>query len=92
MTWTIHQGDVLDVLRTMPAESVHCVVTSPPYWGLRQYLFDKAVVVRYDLDDDTKQFVLMELKRRGIKPRQTGKVQERHTLAEAPEVPRQEIP
>ncbi len=25
------------MLRTLPAESVHCVVTSPPYWGLRDY-------------------------------------------------------
>jgi DNA modification methylase len=31
------QGHVLDVLRTMPDESVNCVVTSPPYWGLRDY-------------------------------------------------------
>ncbi len=30
-------GDCLDVLSTLPAESVHCVVTSPPYWGLRDY-------------------------------------------------------
>lgn len=36
-TWTIHQGDALTVLRTLPSESVHCVVTSPPYWGLRDY-------------------------------------------------------
>lgn len=36
-TLTIYQGDVLAVLRRMPAESVHCVVTSPPYWGLRDY-------------------------------------------------------
>jgi DNA modification methylase len=35
--WTIHQGNVLDVLPTLPSESVHCVVTSPPYWGLRDY-------------------------------------------------------
>lgn len=35
--WTIHLGDVREVLRTMPSESVHCVVTSPPYWGLRDY-------------------------------------------------------
>ncbi len=33
----LYQGDVLEVLRTLPAESVHCVVTSPPYWGLRDY-------------------------------------------------------
>lgn len=30
-------GDVRERLRAMPAESVHCVVTSPPYWGLRDY-------------------------------------------------------
>jgi DNA modification methylase len=30
-------GDCREVLRTLPAESVHCVVTSPPYWGLRDY-------------------------------------------------------
>lgn len=35
--WEIHQGDVFDVLKTLPSASVHCVVTSPPYWGLRDY-------------------------------------------------------
>src|SRR5664279_3306507 len=30
-------GSVLDVLAEMPDESVQCVVTSPPYWGLRDY-------------------------------------------------------
>lgn len=30
-------GHVLDVLRSLPDESVHCIVTSPPYWGLRDY-------------------------------------------------------
>lgn len=34
---TILQGDCLEVLRDLPDESVHCVVTSPPYWGLRDY-------------------------------------------------------
>jgi DNA modification methylase len=34
---TLYLGDVLEVLATMPDESVHCVVTSPPYWGLRDY-------------------------------------------------------
>jgi DNA modification methylase len=33
----IIQGHVLDVLRAMPEESVNCCVTSPPYWGLRDY-------------------------------------------------------
>ena len=31
------KGDVRGVLRGPPEESVHCVVTSPPYWGLRDY-------------------------------------------------------
>jgi DNA modification methylase len=30
-------GDALACLRAMPSDSVHCVVTSPPYWGLRDY-------------------------------------------------------
>ena len=34
---TLLHGHVLDVLREMPAESVNCVVTSPPYWSLRKY-------------------------------------------------------
>ena len=33
----IYQGDVLKVLKTFPDESIHCCVTSPPYWGLRDY-------------------------------------------------------
>jgi len=30
-------GDCIEVLRTLPEESVHCCVTSPPYFGLRDY-------------------------------------------------------
>jgi DNA modification methylase len=33
----ILQGDCLSVLQTLPAGSVQCVVTSPPYFGLRDY-------------------------------------------------------
>jgi len=33
----IINADVLDGLRQIPDESVHCCVTSPPYWGLRDY-------------------------------------------------------
>lgn len=34
---TIINGDCLEALRAMPAESLHCCVTSPPYFGLRDY-------------------------------------------------------
>jgi site-specific DNA-methyltransferase (adenine-specific) len=30
-------GDVMDRLRELPAASVDCVITSPPYWALRNY-------------------------------------------------------
>jgi len=33
----LYLGDVLEVLREMEAESVQTCVTSPPYWGLRDY-------------------------------------------------------
>ena len=37
MSVQIRIGDCRELLRAMPDESVHCVVTSPPYWGLRDY-------------------------------------------------------
>jgi len=33
----IFEGDALSVLQRFPDESVQCIVTSPPYWGLRDY-------------------------------------------------------
>lgn len=36
-TVTLHHGDSLEVLRTLPDQSVDCCVTSPPYFGLRDY-------------------------------------------------------
>ena len=33
----ILQGDSLHVLRCLPASCAQCIVTSPPYWGLRDY-------------------------------------------------------
>jgi DNA modification methylase len=37
MTYQLLHGDCLDILPTLAAGSVHCVVTSPPYYGLRDY-------------------------------------------------------
>lgn len=33
----IYHGDCLDVLKTFPDKSIDCCITSPPYWGLRDY-------------------------------------------------------
>ena len=35
--FTLYVGDALEVLRTLPDESVHSVLTSPPFYGLRDY-------------------------------------------------------
>ncbi len=39
----IIQGDAIATLRTLPTESVHCAITSPPYFGLRNYGVDGQV-------------------------------------------------
>lgn len=36
----IHQGHALDILKTFPNASVNMCITSPPYWGLRDYKTD----------------------------------------------------
>ena len=55
--WSIRQGDVLDRLREMPDESVHCCVTSPPYWGLRDYGVDGAYGLEPTLDEYIERMV-----------------------------------
>lgn len=60
-------GDCLESLRKMPSESVHCCVTSPPYFGLRQYL-SNGVRLRADLSDEKRAEVLAELLILGIRP------------------------
>ena len=51
MSSTILVGDALERLRELPDESVQCVVTSPPYWGLRDYGVDGAYGLEPTLDE-----------------------------------------
>ena len=37
-------GDARERLADLPADSVHCVVTSPPYWALREYHGDPGMI------------------------------------------------
>lgn len=37
--WQIRVGQVLELLAEIADNTVHCVITSPPYWMLRDYLF-----------------------------------------------------
>ena len=43
-------GDCRDVLADMPEQSVHCCVTSPPYWGLRDYGIEAPIDVHLMVD------------------------------------------
>jgi len=40
----VYVGDCLDFMRSLPDVCVNCVVTSPPYWGLRSYAGEQEVV------------------------------------------------
>lgn len=46
---TIFEGDALTVLRRLPSNCVRCVVTSPPYWGLRDYGIDEQIGLEHSL-------------------------------------------
>lgn len=48
-------GDCRDVLRTLPSDSVQCIVTSPPYFGLRDYGTGEWVGGDADCDHVEKQ-------------------------------------
>lgn len=50
---TIFEGDAVTVLRRLPSNSVRCVVTSPPYWGLRDYGIDDQI----GLEQTMPQFI-----------------------------------
>jgi DNA modification methylase len=57
MTVEIIVGDCRDVLKTMPDQSVHCVVTSPPYFGLRDYGVDGQMGLEPSPDEFVSELV-----------------------------------
>jgi DNA modification methylase len=50
---TIWRGPALETLRSFRDESFDCVVTSPPYWGLRDYGVDGQL----GLEDDPEDYI-----------------------------------
>jgi DNA modification methylase len=51
--WTLYVGDARAVLAGMPEESADCIVTSPPYWGKRDY----GVAGQYGHEDSPGAYV-----------------------------------
>jgi DNA modification methylase len=50
-------GDVLNRLSELPEKSVQCVVTSPPYWGLRDYGHDNQIGLEQTPQEYVNQMV-----------------------------------
>jgi DNA modification methylase len=53
MNFTLLQGDAYFRLRDLESESIDCCVTSPPYWGLRDY----GVEGQIGLEETPKEFI-----------------------------------
>ena len=54
---TIFEGDALTVLRLIPSGSVRCIVTSPPYWGLRDYKITGQIGLETTIDQFINRLV-----------------------------------
>lgn len=68
-SWQVYCGDSFQVLCQIPDESVHCVVTSPPYYCLRDYKVEGQI----GLEDNVEGYVnaickVMDEVRRVLKP------------------------
>ena len=61
----IYIGDTLEVLKTLPDESVDCIITSPPYWGLRDYGVEGQIGLEPTLEEYLQKLLAItkELKR-----------------------------
>jgi len=66
----IIQGDSLEILKTLESESIDCVITSPPYWALRDYgvegqlglepTFQEYITKLCDIFDEVKRVLKKE--------------------------------
>jgi site-specific DNA-methyltransferase (adenine-specific) len=52
-------GNALDVLMALPARCAQTVVTSPPYWSLRDYGIDGQIGLEHDVEDFVKALVVV---------------------------------
>ncbi len=57
MRLQIHQGDCIDEMDWIPNRSVQCCVTSPPYFGLRDYGHDGQIGLEHSPDAYVKKMV-----------------------------------
>ncbi|MBI1425797.1 MAG: site-specific DNA-methyltransferase [Gammaproteobacteria bacterium] len=69
MTVKILHGDCIEMLRTLENDSVDYVVTSPPYWGLRDYGVDGQIGLEHSLGEHLEKMMdVFDEIRRVLKP------------------------
>ena len=51
LNWGIYNGNAVEILRDFPDRSVHCVVTSPPYFWLRDYGVERQLGVENSVQE-----------------------------------------
>lgn len=63
--FNLHTGDCRKILSNLPAGSIRTCVTSPPYWGLRDYGIDTQIGLEQSPDDYVTSIVevFREIKR-----------------------------
>ena len=49
--WTLYCGDSVEVLKSLPDKSIDCIVTSPPYYSLRDYQVDGQIGLEDTVND-----------------------------------------
>lgn len=65
----IHLGNTLEVLKQMPSDFVDTIVTSPPYWGLRNYNVEGQLGLEKTLEEYLKKLLVITLElKRVLKP------------------------
>ena len=70
--WSVYNGDAYKVLKDLPAQSYNCVVTSPPYYWLRDYGVERQIGVEEAVEayvkaiNDVMDEVHRVLKKNGV--------------------------
>src|SRR3990170_1634664 len=65
------QGDAREALRGLPERSVHACITSPPYWGLRDYGLEPVVWGGSDCEHEWGEWQESHDEREGVKAGKT---------------------
>ena len=82
---TVHCGDTLTTLKDMPDECADTIITSPPYWGLRDYGDETKTIWGGDKDCEHKFDIIADTLRKatpGDKPTAKSIIASKRTNAE----------